>query len=601
MQQEMAIVKYNQPFTANDLANVSEKQDYECNKADWSWSNLPPRIQEWWLYRPYATGEDLPSEVEDLLFNGLSVWENLPAEKQEWWLYGLSVWQNLPSEMRDWWLYGLSDCDDWHFETQEWRLYGRSNWKNWPSEIRKWWLYGLSAWEALPSKKQDWWLYGQSDLENWPSKVREWLVCGQFAKENWPPEVLKWYNNELSEVIFDLGYKVLYGQSRPLNEAKMPSVGELVLDDVLDVEVRIVDGYSYLRSLPLPYERKILFHLLLSLDVNVADAFTSVSAFSDFELKKSIGNDIRRGCYESKTYRNLMILASAWPLAEPNLCDMLWVACIGECLNRRKNPIKYSHRQFDFAYGPDSDSYYNTINMNYETLYVRSLIGGASGLPAAPNGMWYHELKEYGTLFHEIGHSFLTPAIYCLNYMPAVTQLTMKFVSKFINTSTEADIGNLLTNIYEVWQIYGCLVVPHKGKLTLFINKLSDFDRYAEIGHPFRNDHVGATKVDLMNPSFFSQKPLVKYSINREMFECYIALHGFDLGDYLRRVGMNPNFVVDENLLSRYKTNILHRESRFLELRLPIFLNQEACGAILRELANFRKAALRQLDAGHYM
>jgi hypothetical protein len=458
------------------------------------------------------------------------------------------------------------------------------------------------------------------DVENW---------------KDWPPEKQVGYY-KLTCAISDIGDDALFYASRSPNKAEKQYAKKLALSlktgnlANAPIEVRIVDEYSLLQSLRLPNETKILFWCLLRCDANVADSFISACVFSDSRLKKLISDDIAKGCRESKIYRNLIILAWAWSLAEPNLCDMVCVNDATETvLDRRLRPIQASHRQFNFAFGPESDSYYNTINMDYNSIcYLRSLIANRFGLQA-PNGLWYNKEHEYRTLFHEIGHSILSTSVNCLNRTLEVEQMTMRFVSSFMNAkvneegfeqrckeilsmpegkrneiisdfkknfpdvtadttedflawskeqaaSAEKITRILLSNMHEVWQICGCLVVLRADKVTLFINKLSDFDFLSEIGAPLRNDHLGAYKDELVNLNF--QKAPVNYSMNKEVYSTYSGLHGFNFDDYMARIAWL-------NLTLREVDWPLQRLWR--QITLPIFIDEDAYAVLNIKISRF--------------
>jgi hypothetical protein len=146
---------------------------------------------------------------------------------------------------------------------------------------------------------------------------------------------------------------------------------------------------------------------------------------------------------------------------------------------------------------------------------------------------------------------------------------------KYILGTKETDLNNILDllrynltnpvflakfsleNSAELWQILGVFFNKYNGNNTLYINKMSDFALYCDLGLPIRSDHLGYLGLGKdsrrkEDPAKYLTK-LLEYSLPLEQYGALMELHGISMQAYILKL-MYPYGLISQ-LQTEYRLN----------------------------------------------
>ena len=109
----------------------------------------------------------------------------------------------------------------------------------------------------------------------------------------------------------------------------------------------------------------------------------------------------------------------------------------------------------------------------------------------------------------------------------------------------------------ESWQILGVFFNKYNGNNTLYINKMSDFALYCDLGLPIRSDHwfylgLGKDSRRKEDTAKYLAK-LLKYSLPLEQYGALMELHGISMQAYILKL-MYPYGLISQ-LQTEYRLN----------------------------------------------
>ncbi|MDR0632499.1 MAG: hypothetical protein LBF54_04715 [Holosporaceae bacterium] len=360
-------------------------------------------------------------------------------------------------------------------------------------------------------------------------------------------------------------------------------------------EVRIMDAGSLVRAMQISdYEKASILYLL---DASPGEACSFIqqfllitSKFQDGYTKNRVVDAIVHGCEKSKIYRDAFITLIARLVAEPSISThyIAAFAAVAGQTNRLTGPLSFLRGQ--------SKSNYNAIHIANLAKTHRSLFG--------PIGNVFY---DFLVLFHEAGHSIsadfvdaasafgLCENIFLIssNFMhidvyphglnqliqriknnslfrQQILQILKKYFPETNADGLELKLSDIALSRYmqevlllhkegEIFQIKGLFAVKHGGRKILYVNSLSDFALYSQMGLPIRSDHLSAY-------DFISQilSQIFIFSMNFEFHGAMLAVHGDSMESYWLRL------VYGGGKLARH----LRREQRLsAQMPLPLVLD----------------------------
>lgn len=289
-------------------------------------------------------------------------------------------------------------------------------------------------------------------------------------------------------------------------------------------EVRFIDARTLIDGIILPNEKKEYFKTFLNPDVNLQPLINKLANEASFVgpyIKQRVLQTMADGINESRIYRDSIVAFIARLESSVSACVLVGALTDG---------VDFFPEPVIFQTGEISSSYYDAIYMNYDEniLYDSLFLKSPWAIKAC--------MSKKSVLFHECGHStsghFVSAALEC--DMDKTMRLASKFTvaeanklcfetavellsacddihnkhiiesiklsgrvhsdNEIIETMTTSRLEEfiaeiVLSNSTEVFQMFGLMLLECNNKNTLYINLLSDFALFTELGLPIRCYH----------------------------------------------------------------------------------------------------------------
>ena len=393
--------------------------------------------------------------------------------------------------------------------------------------------------------------------------------------------------------------------------------------------MRVIDARSYINGLYLSRAEKDNFLKALTSDEELlrqVDIFCENHKFVDMSsqllnnlhsgitempndlknnpvLKSSVRSHLLDDSRKSRVYREAMISYLARERAFDFVSDHYSTP------NKFKDKLiaKYTEGKFNFL---------GVLCYQYALGYVNSLFGSFNSIPE-PSAPWPFVLDPKLIFFHEVGHVkdfFSTANLWMgmdrtIKILPKLVDIkadidvfdqiqsylleelsqdmeTLQYLKNKLKTK-ETDLDKILDswrsnltnpvfmsefsldNSCEAWQIFGVFFSSYNNGSsfidTLYINKMSDFALYIDLGMPIRCDHFGFIEtVDLKEElddnkkekqEFIGDdfKEMLEYTLPLESYGSLMEFHGTSMQAYVLKL-MYPYGLISQ-LQTEYRLN----------------------------------------------